>query len=164
MDLTPEEIAEKEFDKSFSMWSYEEQEVREFLELVSICYEEVLVKNKKLKEEMEDLKSNLEEEKEKIAVKNKEAEEIKNKAQEEAERIIAQAHQEAEQIKDEAELKAERIINQSKKRVEKVINIEKRIKEDFRNLFNVLLNSLEDESDLEAIEEKFNQLVEEPEG
>ena len=164
MDLTPEEIAEKEFDKSFALWSYDDNEVEEFLELVSIYYEEALVKNKKLKEKMENLKSDLEKEREKVESKKREAENIKSNAEEEAEKIIKEAEQEAQKIKDEAELKAERIINQSKKRVGKVIDIEKKVKKDFKSLFTYLLNSLENESDLEDIEEQFNQLVQNPEG
>lgn len=164
MDLTPEEIAEKEFDKSFALWSYDDNEVEEFLELVSIYYEEALVKNKKLKEKMEELKSDLEKKEEKVKAKKREAEEIKQQAQQEAEEIIKEAQQEAKNIKDEAELKAERIINQSKKRVGKAIDIEKKIKNDCKNLFTSLLTSLENESDLEDIEEEFKQLVQEPEG
>ncbi|MBM7555471.1 DivIVA domain-containing protein [Halanaerobacter jeridensis] len=164
MDLTPDEIADKEFKKSFALWSYDDNEVKEFLELVSICYEEALVKNRKLEEKMEDLKTDLEREKEKVEAKKREAAEIKEDAQSEAERIIKEAEQEAQKIKDEAELKAERIINQSKKRASKVIDIEKEVKSDFKNLFTYLLNSLENESDLEEIEDKFNQLVQNPEG
>ncbi|MFO7819568.1 MAG: DivIVA domain-containing protein [Halanaerobacter sp.] len=164
MDLTPEEIAEKEFDKRFALWSYDDQEVEEFLELVSIVYEEALVENKKLKEKMEDLKSTLEEEEQKIEDEKQEAAHIKEEAQKEAEKIVKEAQEEAQRIKDEAELKAERIINQSKKRVEKTINIEKKVKSDFKELLTYLLKSLESESDLEEIEDEFNQLVEMPEG
>lgn len=164
MDLTPEEIAEKEFDKSFALWSYDDQEVEEFLELVSIVYEEALVENKKLKEKMEDLKSTLAEEEQKIEDEKQEAAKIKEEAQKEAEKIVKEAQEEAQKIKDEAELKAERIINQSKKRVEKTINIEKKVKSDFKELFTYLLKSLERESDLEEIEDEFDQLVEMPEG
>ena len=88
MDLTPEEIAEKEFDKSFALWSYDDQEVEEFLELVSIVYEEALVENKKLKEKMEDLKSTLAEEEQKIEDEKQEAAKIKEEAQKEAEKIV----------------------------------------------------------------------------
>jgi cell division initiation protein len=163
MDLTPEEIADKEFDKNFGLWSYDDTEVREFLELVSIGYEEVLVKNKKLKEEMNDMKSDFEEQQQQIKRKEQQAEKVKKEAEQEAEKIIKNAQQEAQNIKDEAELKAERIINQSKKRVRKVVNVEKKIKSDFEHLFTSLLRSLEEESDLENIEEKFNQLLQEPE-
>ena len=164
MDLTPEEIADKEFDKSFALWSYDDNEVKEFLELVSIGYEEVLVKNKRLKEKMDDLKSDIAEERKQVELEKEEAEEIKKSAQEEAEEIISNAQQKAEEIQEEAELKAERIMNQSKKRVEKMIDIEKKIKDDFENLFTVLLRALDDESELENIENKFDQLIEEPEG
>lgn len=164
MDLTPEEIADKEFENSFALWSYDDNEVDEFLELVSICYEEALVKNKKLKEEMEDLKADLAEERQKIDAEKEEAKQIKEEAKEEAAKIINEAEEKAEKIQDEAELRAERIINQSKKRVEEVINIEKKVKDDFKSLFTYLLNSLEDESDLKEIEEEFDRLIERPEG
>ncbi|MGM0370090.1 MAG: DivIVA domain-containing protein [Bacillota bacterium] len=163
MDLTPEEIADKEFDKSFALWSYDDTEVKEFLELVSIGYEEVLVKNKKLKEEMNDMKSDFEEQQQQIKRKEQQAEKVKKEAEQEAEKIIKNAQEEAQNIKDQAELKAERIINQSKKRVRKVVDVEKKIKSDFEHLFTFLLKSLKEESDLENIEEKFNQLLQEPE-
>lgn len=107
MKITPMDIEQQEFNRSFR--GYNEEEVDDFLDRIAKDYEEVLNENIKLKEEVERLQSRMEEyskmdETLRSALVNaqKSASNIKENVQKEAQVMIENAKIEAERIKQQA--------------------------------------------------------------
>jgi len=105
--LTPLEIHNKEFSKSFR--GYREAEVDEFLDEIIRDYEQVLKENQVLKEQVEAANKelghyrNLEEVLQKaIVVAQEAAEEVKSSARKEAELLLQEAREAADRMKEEA--------------------------------------------------------------
>lgn len=115
MPLTPLDIHNKEFTRSFR--GYDEDEVNEFLDQVIKDYEAVLQEKKELFERVTQLDEQLE------YFKN--IEETLNKsilvAQESAEEVRRNAQKEAQLIVKEAEKNADRIINDALAKSRKVM-------------------------------------------
>ncbi|MFB9325406.1 DivIVA domain-containing protein [Paenibacillus aurantiacus] len=114
MPLTPLDIHNKEFSRSFR--GYDEDEVNEFLDLVIKDYEALIRENKELQNQALALQeklnhfSNIEETLSKtIIVAQEAADEVKNNAKKEAQLIVK-----------EAEKNADRIINESLSKSRKV--------------------------------------------
>ncbi|MFC4103897.1 DivIVA domain-containing protein [Paenibacillus xanthanilyticus] len=114
MPLTPLDIHNKEFSRSFR--GYDEDEVNEFLDLVIKDYESLIRENKELQNQALALQeklnhfSNIEETLSKtIIVAQEAADEVKNNAKKEAQLIVK-----------EAEKNADRIINESLSKSRKV--------------------------------------------
>jgi len=117
MIIAPIEIQKKEFSKAFR--GYNEEEVKDFLDKITISYEQVYKENQDLKEQLvmmkEKLKSyeNLETTlKETLVLAQKTAEEIKSNAQKERDVIIKEAMIKANQIIQRAEAKCNHMLNQ----------------------------------------------------
>jgi cell division initiation protein len=107
MKITPMDIEQQQFNRSFR--GYNEEEVDDFLDRIAKDYEEVLNENIRLKEEVERLQSRMEEyskmdETLKSALVNaqKSASNIKENVQKEAQVMIENAKIEAERIKQQA--------------------------------------------------------------
>lgn len=114
MPLTPLDIHNKEFTKSFR--GYDEDEVNEFLDQVIKDYEIVIREKKDLQEKLNQMEeklghfTNIEETLNKsILVAQETAEEVKGSATKEAKLIIKEAEKNADRIINEALSKSRRI-------------------------------------------------------
>jgi len=153
MRITPMDIEQQEFSRSFR--GYNEEEVDEFLDKIVKDYEELINENERLKDEVERLKENLKkfselEETLKSAALNahKTAEEIKEKVESEARAIIEKAKVEAELIKQQALQKEDEVKNEidSLKRYKFIF------KEKIKSMLNLYLKMLES-ADFEEVED-----------
>lgn len=114
MTLTPVDIHNKEFSRSFR--GYNEEEVNDFLDQIIKDYELLIKENKRLREENEELNerlahfSNIEESLSKsIIVAQETAEEVRGNAKKEAQLIIKEAEKNADRIINEALARARKI-------------------------------------------------------
>ncbi|HOL17208.1 MAG TPA: DivIVA domain-containing protein [Bacillota bacterium] len=115
MALTPLEIQNKEFERSFR--GYAVEDVHDFLDQIAKDYEQVLRENTELKEQMSQLM-------EKLKSYQKLEETMHNAivvAQETAEDVKQNAMREAELMRREAEREAQRIIEEARYRSSKVL-------------------------------------------
>lgn len=125
MPLTPLDIHNKEFSRSFR--GYDEDEVNEFLDQIIKDYEAILREKKRLEEENAELReklehyANLEETLHKsIVVAQEAAEELKGNARKESQLIIREAEKNADRIINEALMKSRSVateIDELKKRL-----------------------------------------------
>lgn len=114
MSLTPLDIHNKEFNRSFR--GYDEDEVNEFLDQVIKDYEELMRKNTELEEKLKLLEERLEhyetiEEtlKKSIVVAEQSAEEVRKNANKESQLIIKEAEKNADRIINESLAKSGKI-------------------------------------------------------
>ncbi|WP_042144978.1 DivIVA domain-containing protein [Paucisalibacillus sp. EB02] len=114
MPLTPLDIHNKEFTRSFR--GYDEDEVNEFLDQVIKDYEIVIREKKELKEKIEQMNeklshfTNIEETLNKsILIAQETAEELKGNASKESKLIIKEAEKNADRIINEALSKSRKI-------------------------------------------------------
>lgn len=114
MPLTPLDIHNKEFTRSFR--GYDEDEVNEFLDQVIKDYEMVIRERKELKEKIEQMNeklshfTNIEETLNKsILIAQETAEELKGNASKESKLIIKEAEKNADRIINEALSKSRKI-------------------------------------------------------
>lgn len=114
MSLTPLDIHNKEFARSFR--GYDEDEVNEFLDQVIKDYETLIRENKELHTQVEALEerlghfANIEETLSKtIIVAQEAADEVKNNSKKEAQLIIKEAEKNADRIINEALAKSRKI-------------------------------------------------------
>jgi cell division initiation protein len=114
LPLTPLDIHNKEFGKSFR--GYDEDEVNEFLDQVIKDYELVIREKKQLEEQILDMKerlkhfSTIEETLNKsILIAQEAAEDVKGSAQKEAKLIIKEAEKNADRIINEALIKSRKV-------------------------------------------------------
>ena len=165
MSLTPKDIYDKEFDKSFSVWSYDQEEVDEFLNLVATYYEELLEENNRLESRVKKLEEDLEEAREKQAKLENSVKDTLDTAEKAVEDKKKQAQKEADLIIEEAEMKADKIINEAEKKAEReyqeyqdLVKAKRLFKVKFKTLLQGYLDLLEDEEvNLEIIKDKMKE-------
>jgi len=138
MPLTPVDIHNKEFSRSFR--GYDEDEVNEFLDQVIKDYEKVIRDKKELEAQVKQLQERLshfnsieETLNKSIIVAQEAAEEVKRNAQKEAKLIIREAEKNADRIVNEALSKARRIAME-------IEDLKKQAKV-FRNRFKMLIEA-----------------------
>ena len=114
MSLTPLDIHNKEFSRSFR--GYDEDEVNEFLDQVIKDYENLIREKKDLQEKVETLNERLQQYadieetlKKSIVVAEQTAEEVKRNANKEAQLIIKEAEKNADRIINEALSKSRKV-------------------------------------------------------
>ncbi|MDI9596149.1 MAG: DivIVA domain-containing protein [Candidatus Caldatribacteriota bacterium] len=156
MKITPMDIEQQQFNRSFR--GYNEEEVDDFLDRIAKDYEEVLNENIKLKEEVERFKSRVEEyskmdETLRSALINaqKSASNIKENVQKEAQVVLENAKIEAERIKQQAKQEIYDINNE-------IVELKKRkylILEKLKNTLKIHIRML-DEEIIEEPEEQGN--------
>jgi len=117
MTIAPIDIQKKEFHKSFR--GYNEEEVKDFLDKVTISYEMIYKENQDLKEQVRELEDKLRRYrdledtlKKAVVLAEKTAEEVKANAQKEREVIINQAMLKANQILQKTESRCNSLLNQ----------------------------------------------------
>lgn len=158
MRITPMDIEQQEFSKSFR--GYNEEEVDDFLDKIVKDYEELINENVKLNEEIEKMQEKLKEFSEieetlRSALLNaqKSAEEMKGRVESEAKIIIEKAELEAKSLKQEVFQREDLVKNE----IDNLRRYKFIFKEKFKSMLNLYLKMVEDED----FEEKGNYKIEE---
>jgi len=117
--LTPLDVQQKEFKRSFR--GYNEEEVDKFLDQVVQSYDALYLENHSLKEKLKSEEANVEHYlklentiKDAVIMAQKNAEDLQSNAQREAELQLAEARLRAEQITGDAEETAARTLNDAR--------------------------------------------------
>jgi cell division initiation protein len=160
MRITPMDIEQQEFSRSFR--GYNEEEVDDFLDKIVKDYEELINENVRLNEEIEKMKERLKEFSEleaslRGALLNaqKSAEEMKGRVENEAKVMVKKAEIEAEVIKQKASKKEDEVKNEiNNLRRYKFMFIEK-----FKSMLNLYLKMLESEEFEEQGDYKITEKV-----
>ncbi len=125
--ITPLDIEEKEFSRSFR--GYNIDEVDDFLDKVAKNYQLLSKENHMLRTQLEEIKNKLEEYKKDeemfrktLVTAQKRSEEIEKEAERKRDIIIREAELEAEKIIQNAQLKAEEMLREANARVMEIKN------------------------------------------
>lgn len=146
MRITPMDIEQQEFSRSFR--GYNEEEVDDFLDKIVKDYEELINENVRLNEEIEKMKERLKEFSEieetlRSALLNaqKSAEEMKERVDNEAKIIVEKAEMEAEMIKQQASQREDGVKNE----IDNLRRYKFIFKEKFKSMLNLYLKMIENE-------------------
>ena len=160
MRITPMDIEQQEFSRSFR--GYNEEEVDDFLDKIVKDYEELINENIRLNEEIEKIQEKLKEfgeieESLRSALLNtqKSTEEMKGRVEKEAKVIIEKAEMEAKALKQQVFEREDLVKNE----IDNLRRYKFIFKEKFRSMLNLYLKMLETED----FEEKGNYKIEEDE-
>lgn len=160
MRITPMDIEQQEFSRSFR--GYNEEEVDDFLDKIVKDYEELINENLRLNEEIEKMKERLKEFSEiegslRSALLNaqKSAEEIKGRVENEAKVMVKKAEIEAEVIKQKASQKEDEVKNE----INNLRRYKFMFKEKFKSMLNLYLKMLESEEFEEQGDYKITEKV-----
>jgi len=146
MRITPMDIEQQEFSRSFR--GYNEEEVDDFLDKIVKDYEELINENLKLNEEIERMQEKLKEfsqieETLRSALLNaqKSAEEMKERVEDEAKVIIEKAEMEAKALKQQVFQREDQV----KSEVDNLRRYKFIFKEKFKAMLNLYLKMIESE-------------------
>ncbi len=146
MRITPMDIEQQEFSKSFR--GYNEEEVDDFLDKIVKDYEELINENVRLNEEIERMQEKLKEFSEieetlRSALLNaqKSAEEMKGRVESEAKIIIEKAELEAKALKQQ-EFQREDLV---KNEIDNLRRYKFTFKEKFKSMLSLYLKMIENE-------------------
>jgi len=146
MRITPMDIEQQEFSKSFR--GYNEEEVDDFLDKIVKDYEELINENVRLNEEIERMQEKLKEfsqieETLRSALLNaqKSALEMKEKVEDEAKIIIEKAEMEAKALKQQVFQKEDLVKNE----IDNLRRYKFNFKEKFKSMLNLYLKMIESE-------------------
>ena len=146
MRITPMDIEQQEFSRSFR--GYNEEEVDDFLDKIVKDYEELINENVRLNEEIEKMQEKLKEFSEieetlRSALLNaqKSAEEMKGRVEEEAKVIIEKAEMDAKTLKQQV-LQREDLL---KNEIDNLRRYKFTFKEKFKSMLNLYLKMIENE-------------------
>ncbi|HAJ32332.1 MAG TPA: septum formation initiator [Candidatus Atribacteria bacterium] len=146
MRITPMDIEQQEFSRSFR--GYNEEEVDDFLDKIVKDYEELINENVRLNEEIERMQEKLKEFSEieeslRSALLNaqKSAEEMKERVEDEAKIIIEKAEMEAKALKQQVFQKEDLLKNE----IDNLRRYKFIFKEKFKSMLNLYLKMLENE-------------------
>jgi len=158
MRITPMDIEQQEFSKSFR--GYNEEEVDDFLDKIVKDYEELINENVRLNEEIERMQEKLKEfsqieETLRSALLNaqKSAAEMKEKVEDEAKIIIEKAEMEAKVLKQQVFQREDLAKNE----IDNLRRYKFNFKEKFKSMLNLYLKMIESED----FEKKGNYKIEE---
>ncbi len=158
MRITPMDIEQQEFSRSFR--GYNEEEVDDFLDKIVKDYEELINENLRLNEEIERMQEKLKEFSEieetlRSALLNaqKSAEEMKGRVESEAKIIIEKAELEAKSLKQQVFQREDLVKNE----IDNLRRYKYNFKEKFKSMLNLYLKMIESED----FEEKGNYKIEE---
>jgi cell division initiation protein len=158
MRITPMDIEQQEFTRSFR--GYNEEEVDDFLDKIVKDYEELINENLRLNEEIEKMQEKLKEFSEieetlRSALLNaqKSAEEMKGRVESEAKIIIEKAEMEAKSLKQQVFQREDLVKNE----IDNLRRYKFIFKEKFKSMLNLYLKMVESED----FEEKGNYKIEE---
>jgi len=146
MRITPMDIEQQEFSRSFR--GYNEEEVDDFLDKIVKDYEELINENVRLNEEIEKIQEKLKEFSEieetlRSALLNaqKSAEEMKGRVESEAKIIIEKAELEAKALKQQVFQKEDLLKNE----IDNLRRYKFTFKEKFKSMLNLYLKMIENE-------------------
>jgi cell division initiation protein len=146
MRITPMDIEQQEFTKSFR--GYNEEEVDDFLDKIVKDYEELINENVRLNEEIERMQEKLKEfsqieETLRSALLNaqKSAVEMKERVEDEAKIIIEKAEMEAKSLKQQVFQKEDLVKNE----IDNLRRYKFTFKEKFKSMLNLYLKMIENE-------------------
>jgi cell division initiation protein len=146
MRITPMDIEQQEFSKSFR--GYNEEEVDDFLDKIVKDYEELINENVRLNEEIERMQEKLKEFSEieetlRSALLNaqKSAEEMKGRVESEAKIIIEKAELEAKALKQQVFQREDLVKNE----IDNLRRYKFTFKEKFKSMLNLYLKMIENE-------------------
>ena len=146
MRITPMDIEQQEFSRSFR--GYNEEEVDDFLDKIVKDYEELINENVRLNEEIERMQEKLKEfgeieETLRSALVNtqKSAEEMKGRVEKEARIIIEKAEMEAKALKQQVFQKEDLVKNE----IDNLRRYKFTFKEKFKSMLNLYLKMIENE-------------------
>lgn len=149
--LRPMDIHNMEFKRVFK--GYDPEEVDDFLTQIVSKYEEVYQENRRLKQELEELRTAAESKTgqeqdvmDLISLTKATVQEVKNMANREADNVISVAQSEAERIISEARLKAQQIIGDAEERLQKTERLERQLRERIRLTMETIWSALSDEN------------------
>lgn len=158
MRITPMDIEQQEFTKSFR--GYNEEEVDDFLDKIVKDYEELINENFKLNEEIEKIQEKLKEFSEieetlrsSLLNAQKSAEEMRGRVESEAKIIIEKAEMEAKSLKQQVFQREDLVKNE----IDNLRRYKFIFKEKFKSMLNLYLKMVESED----FEEKGNYKIEE---
>jgi cell division initiation protein len=146
MRITPMDIEQQEFSRSFR--GYNEEEVDDFLDKIVKDYEELINENVRLNEEIERMQEKLKEfgeieETLRNALLNtqKSTEEMKGRVEKEAKIIIEKAEMEAKALKQQVFQKEDLVKNE----IDNLRRYKFTFKEKFKSMLNLYLKMIENE-------------------
>jgi len=146
MRITPMDIEQQEFSRSFR--GYNEEEVDDFLDKIVKDYEELINENVRLNEEIERMQEKLKEFSEieetlRSALLNaqKSAEEMKGRVEDEAKIIIEKAEMEAKALKQQVFQREDLVKNE----IDNLRRYKFIFKEKFKSMLNLYLKMIENE-------------------
>ena len=146
MRITPMDIEQQEFSRSFR--GYNEEEVDDFLDKIVKDYEELINENVRLNEDIEKMQEKLKEFSEieetlRSALLNaqKSAEEMKGRVESEAKIIIEKAEMEAKSLKQQVFQREDLVKNE----IDNLRRYKFIFKEKFKSMLNLYLKMLENE-------------------
>ncbi|MBA3063383.1 DivIVA domain-containing protein [bacterium] len=146
MRITPMDIEQQEFSRSFR--GYNEEEVDDFLDKIVKDYEELINENVRLNEEIEKIQEKLKEfgeieETLRSALVNtqKSAEEMRGRVEKEAKIIIEKAEMEAKALKQQVFQKEDLLKNE----IDNLRRYKFTFKEKFKSMLNLYLKMIENE-------------------
>jgi len=146
MRITPMDIEQQEFSRSFR--GYNEEEVDDFLDKIVKDYEELINENVRLNEEIEKIQEKLKEFSEieetlRSALVNtqKSAEEMRGRVEKEAKIIIEKAEMEAKALKQQVFQKEDLLKNE----IDNLRRYKFTFKEKFKSMLNLYLKMIENE-------------------
>ena len=146
MRITPMDIEQQEFSRSFR--GYNEEEVDDFLDKIVKDYEELINENVRLNEEIERIQEKLKEfgeieESLRSALLNtqKSAEEMKGRVEKEAKVIIEKAEMEAKALKQQVFQREDLV----KTEIDNLRRYKFTFKEKFKSMLNLYLKMIENE-------------------
>jgi len=146
MRITPMDIEQQEFSRSFR--GYNEEEVDDFLDKIVKDYEELINENVRLNEEIEKMQEKLKEFSEieetlRSALLNaqKSAEEMKGRVEEEAKVIIEKAEMDAKTLKQQVFQREDLVKNE----IDNLRRYKFTFKEKFKSMLNLYLKMIENE-------------------
>ncbi|NLM42357.1 MAG: DivIVA domain-containing protein [Firmicutes bacterium] len=145
--LKPMDIHNLEFKRVFK--GYDPEEVDDFLADIVVKYEAVYQENRKLRQELEELRKKEESQGSReqdvldlLAMTKQAVQEMKTMANREADNVISVAQSEAERIISEARLKAQQILADAEERLQKTQRLERQLRERIRLTMETVWNSL----------------------
>lgn len=151
--LKPMDIHNMEFKRTFK--GYDPEEVDKFLETIVLKYEAVFQENRKLRQELEDLRQETsgqvgqkQDVLDLISLTKQTVQELKSMASREADNVISVAQSEAERILTEARLEAQQIIGDAEENLQRTERTERKLKEQIRLTMETIWNALEEPDEI----------------
>lgn len=147
------DIHNVEFKRTFK--GYDPEEVDEFLAKLVIKYETVYQENRKLHEELKQLRQEVEGKGHQeqdvldlISLTKQTVQEIKTMSKQEANHVVSVAQADAERILAEARLKSQQLLGDAEDRLQKIQRTEAQLREKVRFTMETIWNLLNEEAEV----------------